>query len=133
MTGFCFAPNCSGDVEKLRKLLDNKIDPNQGDYDRRTALHVVKKMPGSFLRHLSPLTYRHQAAAEGHAKVVELLISSKAHVNSKDRLAMPVCIIRSALNKDLMRNLYVLLQISGGEVRPCKTLLVPGMFKWPVF
>jgi hypothetical protein len=31
----------SGDLDKLRKLVDNKIDPNQGDYDMRTAIHVV--------------------------------------------------------------------------------------------
>ena len=31
----------SGDLEKLKKLVDNKIDPNHGDYDLRTAIHVV--------------------------------------------------------------------------------------------
>ena len=30
-----------GDIEKLKKLIDNKVDPNQGDYDQRTAMHVV--------------------------------------------------------------------------------------------
>lgn len=32
---------CSGNLDKLKKLVDNKVDPNQGDYDLRTAIHVV--------------------------------------------------------------------------------------------
>ena len=31
----------SGNLDKLKKLVDNKVDPNQGDYDLRTAIHVV--------------------------------------------------------------------------------------------
>ena len=31
----------SGDLEKLQKLVENKVDPNQGDYDKRTAVHLV--------------------------------------------------------------------------------------------
>ncbi|EKX36083.1 hypothetical protein GUITHDRAFT_39974, partial [Guillardia theta CCMP2712] len=54
-----------GDVENLRILLSNRVDPNLGDYDRRTPLHL--------------------AAAEGNDRVVELLLSFSAEINIKDR------------------------------------------------
>jgi hypothetical protein len=31
----------SGDMEILRKLIENRVDLNQGDYDFRTAMHMV--------------------------------------------------------------------------------------------
>ena len=55
----------SGDLSQLKRLLENSEDPNSGDYDRRCALHI--------------------AAAEGHEKVCEVLLSSKADANFKDR------------------------------------------------
>jgi len=56
-----------GDYEEVKALLDfGNIDVNQGDYDKRTALHL--------------------AAGEGHAKVVELLChEGRASVNVQDR------------------------------------------------
>ena len=54
-----------GNLTQVRRLIENGVDPNLGDYDRRTALHL--------------------AAAEGHDKVVELLLRSKANPNSADR------------------------------------------------
>ena len=41
-----------GDLAGLRRIIDGGADPNAGDYDRRTALHL--------------------AAAEGHVELVEL-------------------------------------------------------------
>ena len=35
---------CRGDVEQLRRLIDNKVDPNLGEHDGRTALHQVLLM-----------------------------------------------------------------------------------------
>ena len=81
----------SGDIDKLRRLLDNKVDPNQGDYDQRTPLHVVCKgnsilpvVSTPFLNN-AHISFVRQASAEGHTKIVELLIASKSNVNPKDR------------------------------------------------
>lgn len=55
-----------GDVDEVKALLEfGNIDLNQGDYDRRTALHL--------------------AAGEGRAEVVQLLCEHGADVNVKDR------------------------------------------------
>lgn len=55
-----------GDVEEVRTLLEfGSMDLNQGDYDRRTALHL--------------------AANEGHLEVVKLLCEAGANINVKDR------------------------------------------------
>ena len=55
-----------GDVDEVRMLLAiGNVDLNEGDYDRRTALHL--------------------AAGEGHVQVVELLCDSGANVNATDR------------------------------------------------
>lgn len=55
----------AGDVEEVRTLLDLIPNINEGDYDKRTALHL--------------------AAGEGHAAVVMLLCSAKANPNAEDR------------------------------------------------
>ena len=55
----------AGSVDELSRLLDNGADPNLGDYDKRTALHL--------------------AAAEGHAAAVELLLSHGADPSRRDR------------------------------------------------
>jgi len=54
-----------GNVNLCTILLENGLDPNVGDYDRRTALHL--------------------ACAEGHNRVVSLLIWKKADLGLKDR------------------------------------------------
>ena len=54
-----------GDMQQVRRFIENGIDPNLGDYDLRTALHV--------------------ASAAGHDKVVEYLLSQKANPNPADR------------------------------------------------
>ena len=55
----------SGDDGNLLLLLNNGVDPNLGDYDSRTALHI--------------------AAAEGHDQIAELLMRFKADPNIRDR------------------------------------------------
>ena len=55
----------SGDLTQVKRLIEFKVEPNIGDYDRRTALHV--------------------ASAEGHEKLVEYLLLSHADPNCKDR------------------------------------------------
>lgn len=55
-----------GNVKELQALIDyGDLDLNQGDYDKRTALHL--------------------AAGEGHVEVVKLLCEAGADVNVKDR------------------------------------------------
>ena len=53
------------DVEQLVRLVENKANINQGDYDFRTALHL--------------------AAAEGHEKAAEYLLDQKADPVLQDR------------------------------------------------
>ena len=53
------------DVEQLVRLVENKANINQGDYDDRTPLHL--------------------AAAEGHEKVAEYLLDQKADPSLPDR------------------------------------------------
>ena len=56
----------SPDAEQLARIMrQSHIDPNVGDYDRRTALHL--------------------ACANGYVKTAELLISLRADVNVADR------------------------------------------------
>ena len=55
----------NGDVVGARKALSLGIDPSAADYDLRTALHV--------------------ASAEGHVKLVRLLLDNGAQVGLKDR------------------------------------------------
>jgi len=55
-----------GDIEEVQLLLEyGNLNINEGDYDKRTALHL--------------------AAGEGHVKVVELLCKAGADVNVEDR------------------------------------------------
>jgi serine/threonine protein kinase len=55
----------AGDIEEVRTLLDVITNVNEGDYDKRTALHL--------------------AAGEGHVGVVQLLCMAKANPNAEDR------------------------------------------------
>ena len=54
-----------GDLLQVKRFIDFGVNPNSGDYDLRTALHV--------------------SAAEGHEQVVELLLQAQANPNIKDR------------------------------------------------
>jgi ankyrin repeat protein len=55
----------AGDLDTLKLILEHGVDPNCGDYDSRTPLHL--------------------AAAEGQDKAVQYLIAKGADVNYKDR------------------------------------------------
>mmetsp|Transcript_26936 Transcript_26936/g.56417 ORF Transcript_26936/g.56417 Transcript_26936/m.56417 type:complete len:625 (-) Transcript_26936:390-2264(-) len=55
-----------GDIDEVETLLiSGDVDVNEGDYDKRTALHL--------------------AAGEGNVEIVQLLCKYKANVNTKDR------------------------------------------------
>ena len=55
-----------GDVDEVEMfLISEEVDVNEGDYDKRTALHL--------------------AAGEGNGDIVELLCKHKANVNTEDR------------------------------------------------
>ena len=55
----------AGDLDTLKLILEHGVDPNVGDYDARTPLHL--------------------AAAEGQDKAVQYLIAKGADINAKDR------------------------------------------------
>jgi ankyrin repeat protein len=84
----------AGDLTQVRRLVDNRVDPNSGDYDKRTALHL--------------------AASEGHDKVVEYLLSSKADPSPIDRWGS------TPLN-DALKNVHELvaklLQTKGATIK----------------
>jgi len=54
-----------GDLEAVKRLIDNGLMVNDADYDQRTPLHL--------------------AACEGHMDVVAYLLENKANVNARDR------------------------------------------------
>lgn len=56
----------SGDLETVRRLLENKVNPNCADYYKRTPLHL--------------------AAANDNLQTVQLLLEYKADPNLEDRL-----------------------------------------------
>ena len=87
-------------MEILRKLIENRVDLNQGDYDLRTAMHMVsfrKPVPIlysanvvyiEFNRALNFTSVRNlQAALKGRTNVIELLLTSNADVNPRDRFS----------------------------------------------
>ena len=55
----------SGDLKGIQMILDSGGNPNTGDYDHRTPLHL--------------------AAAEGHLEITKVLVLSGASVHAKDR------------------------------------------------
>ena len=55
----------AGNQDTLKLVLEHGVDPNVGDYDARTPLHL--------------------AAAEGQDKAVQYLIAKGADINLKDR------------------------------------------------
>jgi len=54
-----------GDLERVKQLVAEGVDVNQGDYDRRTPMHL--------------------AAADGNLEVVKFLVEHNANVNVIDR------------------------------------------------
>ncbi|CAE7369488.1 SKOR [Symbiodinium pilosum] len=63
-TALCDAAS-SGNLVALKELIEVKINPDSGDYDLRTPLHL--------------------AASEGKLEVISFLLESKANPNFKDR------------------------------------------------
>jgi len=61
----CYKAANRGDIEQLRRLFENRVDPNIRQYDKRTAIH--------------------QAAAHGNIQLVEFLVGKNADVNVLDR------------------------------------------------
>ena len=82
-----------GDLTQVKRLLDFGIAPTLRDYDKRTALHV--------------------SAAEGHEKIVELLLLALADPNSKDRWGGTP--LQDALSGGHISTAY-LLKAKGAEV-----------------
>jgi len=82
-----------GNTIQMQQLLDFGVDPNAGDYDARTALHL--------------------SASEGHLPVITFLTSRKANVNVKDRW-------NSTPMEDAIRNGFGIaashLRMHGGRV-----------------
>ena len=56
---------CQGDLDEIKRLVAHGIDINEGDYDKRTAMHL--------------------AATEGNIEVVEYLLRHGAKANLMDR------------------------------------------------
>lgn len=56
---------CQGDIDEIKRLFAHGVDLNQGDYDKRTAMHL--------------------AATEGHIEVIEYLLKKGAKTDVKDR------------------------------------------------
>jgi len=84
-----------GDVEEVRLLLDVIPNINEGDYDKRTALHL--------------------AAGEGHASVVSLLCMAKADPNAEDRWGgRPLDDAERNKHTDVIRILKNFAAASGG-------------------
>jgi len=54
-----------GDLEEIKRLVNSKTDPNVGDYDHRTALHM--------------------ASSGHHLAIVQYLLDNQADVNCEDR------------------------------------------------
>ena len=84
-----------GDVDEVEMLLSSgDIDVNEGDYDKRTALHL--------------------AAGNGHADIVQLLCRYEANVNIEDRWGnRPLNDAMQSKNDDVVR----LLQGLGATMR----------------
>ncbi len=55
----------AGDLDELKRLSEANIDLNEGEYDRRTGIHL--------------------AASEGHLEVVKFLIEKGVDINCRDR------------------------------------------------
>ncbi|KAG8373761.1 hypothetical protein BUALT_Bualt11G0058800 [Buddleja alternifolia] len=81
-----------GDRVGLNEMLREGTSPNVQDYDNRTALHL--------------------AASEGHASIVELLLSYNADVNLRDRWQRtPLADAKLYQHRDICR----ILEVNGGR------------------
>lgn len=58
----------AGDLVLMRRLIENGVHPDEGDYDARTGIHL--------------------ASSEGHLPMVRLLIKHGADVNVRDRFGL---------------------------------------------
>eukprot|EP00457_Paulinella_chromatophora_P006069 gb/GEZN01006087.1/.p1 GENE.gb/GEZN01006087.1/~~gb/GEZN01006087.1/.p1 ORF type:complete len:440 (-),score=57.86 gb/GEZN01006087.1/:395-1627(-) len=67
----CITAASTGDIPSIKLLLDEKANVNAGDYDGRTPLHL--------------------AAANGHIKAVEYILSIGGHPGQKDRFGNTPC------------------------------------------
>ena len=56
---------CSGDLDGVQRLLNNGVEVNSQDYDKRSALHL--------------------AACEGNVEIVQHLLKAKANPTLRDR------------------------------------------------
>ena len=56
---------CQGDIDEIKRLFAYGVDLNQGDYDKRTEMHL--------------------ASTEGHIEIVEYLLKKGAKIDVKDR------------------------------------------------
>lgn len=54
-----------GRLDDIKRLVDNGVDPNESDYDQRTAMHL--------------------AASEGQMDILEYLVGIKANIMCRDR------------------------------------------------
>ena len=93
----------NGDVWTLRRLHEEQMDLQQGDYDLRSPMHL--------------------AAAEGHLKAVEFLLNSGVKPNEKDRWGGTP--LEDAINGK-HDDIVVLLKENGAELSEGKHLSSKG-------
>lgn len=75
---------CQGDIDEIKRLVAHGVNVNQGDYDKRTAMHL--------------------AATEGHIEVVEYLLRKGAKVNVTDRFgSTPLADAKINKHKDIVK------------------------------
>jgi len=87
-----------GDIDTVKQLLDNKVNPNSKDSDGETALHyaalkgrtevveiLLKKGANPNIKDKDGGTPLMSAAWGGHAEVVKLLLAKGANPNAKAR------------------------------------------------
>jgi len=75
---------CQGDLDEIKRLVAHGIDINEGDYDKRTAMHL--------------------AATEGHTEVVEYLLRHGAKANIMDRFgSTPLADAKINKHKDIIK------------------------------
>ncbi|KAL4577960.1 hypothetical protein LXL04_014075 [Taraxacum kok-saghyz] len=89
-----------GDMDLIRRMLSNGIDPNSKDYDFRTPLHV--------------------ATSQGSYIIAKLLVEAGANVVSKDRWGnTPIDEARLTGNKVLMKLLKEAKSFQSLEIPSC--------------